>query len=69
MLVYEKKYLEAASKLDRDLDDVIQTAEEHKGVWAKEYLEKVGEVPEWVRCIGENVACDTFGEEVAGRQR
>lgn len=59
----------AAEKLDRDLDEVVKTALEHKEVWAGEYMKKTGKVPEWVRCIGENVACETFGEAVAGPSR
>ena len=67
--VLEEKYTEAAEKLDRDLDDVVQTAIEHKEVWAKKCVEDTGKCPEWVRCIGENVACETFGDEVAGAHR
>ena len=44
--------------LDRDQDDVMDTVMEFKEVWEAEYRRKTGEVPEWVRCIGENVACE-----------
>lgn len=55
--------------LDRDQDDVMDTAKEFKEVWEEEYRKKTEEVPEWVRCIGENVACEMDEVAIAGPAR